>query len=226
MGPQASHTAHELAPHKFGTRGTSIDVSSHGCACCAPRGHGRQPWSPDRHFDRLAIRTARRVTRRSRSVNNARRPNRRSCARCCWGLAPGPTAKRQCVMLAWRRRAMFSSTSLQAVLREPMRRNFSNPTRLSAEKRHGRRGPKPHPFRTAVGTAGPEQSTTPSWEHYATCCPTSWHFAFCLYQQRGSKQRRLRPFGPAFVAVSRGVLAGHCGLAPRASACDNSVKLS
>ena len=81
-------------------------------------------------------------------------------------------------------------------------------------------------FRIAAGTAASEHSTTPPWQQYATLCPTGCCFASCLYQRRASKPRRLRPFGPAVVAASCEVLFAHCGMAPRAGACDHSVKLS
>ena len=65
-----------------------------------------------------------------------------------------------------------------------------------------------------------------AWQHYATRCPTSWHFTTCLYHRGGSKPRHPRPLATAVVAVFCEVFVGHCGLAPSTSACEHSVKLS
>ena len=184
--------------------------------------------APTNTFDRLAIRTALRVTRRSPLINNARRRNRRCCTRRCWHLTLGRKAKRHLVMRAWHHRSMFWTTCLRAALREPMRRSFG--LWRSKQALRGKEGwptrSENASFRTTPGTVASKHSTTPCRQHCLTCCPTSWRFALFLHQRRDSKPRCLRPFSSAVVAVPCEALVGHCGLAPRACPCECSVKLS
>ena len=131
-------------------------------------------------------------------------------------MALGTTAEGHLVMLAWYHRAMFWPTSLQAGLREPMRLSVGDQAAPSWKRRMAD-AVRNRAFRTAVGTAASKHSSTPPWQNSAARCPTSSHFASCLYRRRVSKPRRLRPFGPAVVAVSCEVLVGRCGLASRAN---------